>query len=44
MADKPLIQYTIDVALESKSVNRTIVSTDSADNEIAISLGAESPF
>ena len=45
MADKPLIQYTIDAALESKSVNRTIVSTDSKKiAEIAISLGAESPF
>ena len=45
MADKPLIQYTIDAALESKSVNRTIVSTDSKKiAEIAISLGADSPF
>ena len=45
MADKPLIQYTIDAALESKSVNRTIVSTDSEKiAELAISLGADSPF
>ena len=45
MAGKPLIQYTIDVALESKSVNRTIVSTDSQKiAELAISLGADSPF
>ena len=45
MAGKPLIQYTIDAALESKSVNRTIVSTDSQKiAELAISLGADSPF
>ncbi|MCK5030069.1 MAG: acylneuraminate cytidylyltransferase family protein [Thermoplasmatales archaeon] len=42
---KPLIQYTIEVAKESKLIDRVIVSTD--DDEIAkISkkLGAEVPF
>lgn len=43
--EKPLIQYTIEVAKESKLIDRVIVSTD--DDEIArISkkLGAEVPF
>ena len=42
---KPLIQYSIDVAKESKYIDRIIVSTD--DKEIAdvsIACGAEVPF
>jgi CMP-N,N'-diacetyllegionaminic acid synthase len=45
LADKPLIAYTIEQALQSQYIDRTIVSTE--DNEIAdISkgYGAEVPF
>ena len=45
LAGKPLIAYAIQVAKESKFINRVIVSTD--DNEIAriaIQSGAEVPF
>ncbi len=41
----PLIKYSIDYSLESKLVNKTIVSTD--DDEIAsiaVEMGAEVPF
>lgn len=44
-AGKPLIAYSINAALESKKVDRVIVSTD--DEEIAViakSYGAEIPF
>jgi len=42
---KPLIAYTIEAALNSKSINRVIVSTDSnIIAEIAIKHGAEVPF
>tara|TARA_Y100000996_G_scaffold414054_1_gene403901 strand:- start:3439 stop:4161 length:723 start_codon:yes stop_codon:yes gene_type:complete len=42
---KPLIAYTIEAALESKSLSRVIVSTDSEEiAEIAKSYGAEAPF
>lgn len=42
---KPLIQWTIEAALNSSAVKRTIVSTDDREiAEISISLGAEVPF
>ena len=43
--EKPLIQYTIEVAKESKFIDRVIVSTDDSEiREIAEKLGAEVPF
>lgn len=45
VAGKPLLAYSIEHALSSKRINRTIVSTDSAYYaEIARSYGAEVPF
>ncbi|MBA7672764.1 CMP-N,N'-diacetyllegionaminic acid synthase [subsurface metagenome] len=42
---KPLIAYTIEVALKSKFVDRVIVSSDDKDTvEIAKKYGAEVPF
>ncbi len=42
---KPLIAYTIEAALDSKLLDRVIVSTDSESfAEIARSYGAEAPF
>lgn len=42
---KPLIAYTIEVALKSKLVDRVIVSSDDEDTvEIAKKYGAEVPF
>jgi CMP-N,N'-diacetyllegionaminic acid synthase len=42
---KPLIQYTIEQALNSKLISRTIVSTDDLQiKKIAEKLGAEVPF
>jgi N-acylneuraminate cytidylyltransferase len=42
---KPLIQYSIDCALQSKLIDRVIVTTDSpAIAKIAAGLGAEVPF
>lgn len=42
---KPLIQYTIEVAKESKLIDRVIVSTDDDEiAEISEKLGAEVPF
>ena len=42
---EPLIKYTIEAALNSKSITRVIVSTDSKDiAKIAIKCGAEVPF
>lgn len=42
---KPLIQYSIDAAKNSKYIDRIIVSTDSKKiAEVAKSLGAEVPF
>lgn len=42
---KPLIVYSIEQALHSKLINRTIVSTDSKKYaEIAVKYGAEVPF
>ena len=45
MCDKPLIAYTIEAALKSKSIDHVILSTD--DEEIAAvakKYGAEVPF
>lgn len=45
LANRPLISYTIETALNSPIVNRTVVTTDSpSTRELAISLGAEAPF
>lgn len=45
MAGKPLIAWTIEAALDSESVTRTIVSTDDGDiAETAKLYGAEVPF
>jgi CMP-N-acetylneuraminic acid synthetase len=42
---KPLMAYSIDHAIESKQINRVIVSTDSAKYaKVAKSFGAEVPF
>ena len=42
---KPLIQYSIDHALQSKLIDRVIVSTDNDQYmDLARSLGAETPF
>ena len=42
---KPLIQYTIEAAIESRSLDRIIVSTDHDETaSISKSLGAEVPF
>ena len=42
---KPIIQYSIDAAIQSKVFDRVIVSTDSEEiSEIALSSGAEVPF
>ena len=43
--DRPLLAYTVERALESQVIKRTIVSTDSpAIAKLAESLGAEAPF
>ena len=45
LGGKPLIQHTIEQALESKSLDRFIVSTDSEDIvELSMNLGANAPF
>lgn len=45
LAGKPLIAYTIEAALRSKTLGRVIVSTDDVRiTEIAKSYGAEVPF
>jgi CMP-N-acetylneuraminic acid synthetase len=45
LAGKPLIAYTIEAALKSKTLNRVIVSTDDAEiAKVAESYGAEVPF
>lgn len=42
---KPLIQYSIDAALESKYIDNTIVSTDSVEiADVAVKCGASVPF
>lgn len=45
LAGKPMIAYTIEAALQSKNINRVIISTDSEEiADIAIKHGAEVPF
>lgn len=45
LGNKPLIVHTIEAAIDSKKINRIIVSTDSeAIAKIAIERGAEVPF
>jgi N-acylneuraminate cytidylyltransferase len=45
LAGRPLIQYTLDVAKQSKNLNKIVVSSDSEEIiAIATSLGAEVPF
>jgi N-acylneuraminate cytidylyltransferase/CMP-N,N'-diacetyllegionaminic acid synthase len=45
LAGKPLIAYTIEAALRSKTLRRVIVSTDDTEiAEVAKSYGAEVPF
>ena len=45
LAHRPLIAYTIEAALKSPMVNRTVVTTDSPTaRELALELGAEAPF
>lgn len=45
LAGKPLIGYTIEAALESKHINRLVVSTDDKEiARIAREYGAEVPF
>ena len=45
LANRPLIAYTIEAALQCSVVNRTVVTTDSATTrDLAMSLGAEAPF
>ena len=45
LAGKPLIFYTIDIALKSSLIDKVIVSTDSNEiKEISLSCGAEVPF
>jgi N-acylneuraminate cytidylyltransferase len=42
---RPLIAFTIEAALKSSTVSRTIVTTDAQSvRDLAISLGAEAPF
>ncbi|MFC1462604.1 pseudaminic acid cytidylyltransferase [Verrucomicrobiota bacterium] len=44
-ADRPIIAYSIDAALESGLFQRVIVSTDSQEiADVAVALGAEAPF
>lgn len=45
LAGKPLMAWVIQAALDAKTVNRVIVSTDSAEYaQAAIEYGAEAPF
>jgi CMP-N,N'-diacetyllegionaminic acid synthase len=45
LGGKPLVVHTIECALQSKSIDRLIVSTDSpAIREISLVTGAEAPF
>lgn len=45
LCGKPLIAYSIEVALQSKAITRVVVSTDDEEiAEVARSLGAETPF
>ena len=45
LGGKPLIAWTIEAALRSRYISRTIVSTDSKTiSEVCVSLGVEVPF
>ncbi len=45
LAGKPLIQYTIEAALEARLLSKVIISTDDAEiAEVAVKLGVEVPF
>ena len=45
LGDKPLIAYTIEEALKSEYIDRTVVSTDDKEiAKIAKNYGAEVPF
>ena len=45
LSGKPLISWSINASLNSKYIDRTVVSTDSDQiREVAISYGAEVPF
>lgn len=45
LGDKPLLAYTIERALESRYIKRTIVSTDNPElAELAVKCGAQAPF
>ena len=45
LAGKPLISYTIEQAIESKYIDKIIVSTDDKKiADIAVAAGAECPF
>jgi|APSaa5957512535_1039671.scaffolds.fasta_scaffold32695_2 rhamnosyltransferase len=45
LGDKPLIGYTIEQALQSKYINRVLVSTDSPElAKLSEELGASAPF
>lgn len=45
MNGKPMLAYTIEQALQSKLIDRVIVSTDSSVyRDIAFKYGAETPF
>jgi CMP-N,N'-diacetyllegionaminic acid synthase len=45
LADKPLLAWTVEVALESASLDRLVISTDDPEiAEVGKKLGAEIPF
>ena len=45
VADKPLVAWTIQAALDCRSLNRVIVSTDDAEiEEVCLKWGTEVPF
>ena len=45
LENRPLISFTIEAALKSPTVSRTLVTTDTQSvRDLAISLGAEAPF
>ena len=45
LAERPILSYTIDSALEAVSIDRVVVSTEDCEiAEIAVACGAEVPF
>src|SRR6476659_9026466 len=45
LADKPMIAWTIEVALSSPSLSRVLVTTDDQQiRDLALALGSEAPF